>query len=165
MGHVPAGGEYCRLVGDYTLTENDIRAHRDFADAVVMNSGRFCLHYPGNEKYDFRLGNWEYLGSDKPYSIPFRCLYSRNISNLMMAGKHISVTHVASSSTKMMGNCGQHGIAVGTAAYLCAKYDTTPRAISKEHIQEIKEITKNIKGYAPETARTKRKFKGLIKEA
>jgi hypothetical protein len=83
----------------------------------------------------------------------------------MMAGKHISVTHVASSSTKKMGNCGQHGIAVGTAAYLCAKYDTTPRAIGKEHIQEIKEITKNIKGTAPETARTKARARGMVKKA
>ena len=58
----------------------------------------------------------------------------------------------------------QHGIAVGTAASLCAKYDKTPRAISKEHIQEIKEITKNIRGYAPERARTKIKFKEMIKE-
>ena len=165
VGHVPAGGEYRRLVGDYTLTENDIRAHRDFADAVVMNAGEFCLHYPGHEKYDFRLGNWEYLYGNEPYSIPFRCLYSRNISNLMMAGKHISVTHVASSSTKKMGNCGQHGIAVGTAAYLCAKHDTTPRAIGEEHIQEIKEITKNIKGNAPDTERTKARAREMSKEA
>ena len=166
VGHVPAGGGYRRLVGDYTLTENDIKDLRDFADAVVMNAESFCLHYPGHEKYDFRLGNWEYIKyNNEPYLIPFRCLYSRNISNLMMAGKHISVTHVASSSTKRIGNGGQHGIAVGTAAYLCAKYDTTPRAIGEERIQEINEITKDIKGYAPDTARLKARAGEMKKEA
>jgi hypothetical protein len=142
VGHVPAGGEYRRLVGDYTLTENDIRAHRDFPDAVVKNRDPFCLHYPGHESHDFRLGDWKWIPhGDKPYSIPFRCLYSVNISNLMMAGKHISVTHVAGSSTKMIGNGGQHGIAVGAAAYLCAKHGSVPREIGRQHIQELQKLT------------------------
>jgi hypothetical protein len=142
VGHVPAGGEYRRLVGDYTLTENDIRNHRDFPDAVVKNRDPFCLHYPGHESHDFRLGDWKWVPhEDKPYSIPFRCLYSINVENLMMAGKHISVTHVAGSSTKMIGNGGQHGIAVGAAAYLCAKHATVPQEIGRQHIQELQELT------------------------
>jgi len=142
VGHIPARGEYYRMVGDYILTENDILAQRDFPDAVVLNSDAFCLHYPGHKKYDFRLGNWKWITRDNtPYVIPFRCLYSRNISNLMMGGKHISVTHVAGSSTKMIGNGGQHGIAVGAAAFLCKKYNTTPRGVCNAHIRELQDIT------------------------
>ncbi len=83
----------------------------------------------------------------------------------MMAGKHISVTHVVSSTTKKIGNGGQHGIAVGTAAYLCGKYDKTPRAIGKEHIQEIKDLTKDTKGTAADMERQKRRFKEMLTRA
>lgn len=139
VAHVPATGEFRRLMGDYVLTENDIRAARDFPDAVANNVGHLCLHYPGHEKYDFRLSDWKWVRVP-PYKVPFRCLYSRNITNLMMAGKHISVSHVAGSSTKFMANGGQHGIAVGSAAYLCNKYETNPKGIGKKHINELQDI-------------------------
>jgi len=58
----------------------------------------------------------------------------------MMAGKHISVTHIAGSSTKVMLNGGQHGLAVGAAAALCKKYNATPREIRQKHIKELQEL-------------------------
>lgn len=138
VAHVPAQGEYHRYVGDYTLTESDIRDHREFPDAVVKNSGAFCLHYPGDRTYDFRLKNWIWDTRDEqPYDVPFRCLYSIDVDNLMVAGKHISVTHVAGSNTKFMGNGGQHGIATAAAAFLCIKYSTTPRGIYQNHLREL----------------------------
>lgn len=138
VGHVPATGESRRLVGDYLLTENDIRSQRAFPDAVAVCSGHFCLHYPG-DKYDFRLGDWKWIAVQQ-YTIPLRCLYSRNIDNLLMAGKHISVTHVAGSSTKTMLNGGQTGVATGVAAYLCKKYRTTPRGVYQQHLAELQKI-------------------------
>ncbi len=138
VGHVPAGGESRRLMGDYILTENDIRAQRSFPDAVAVCSGHFCLHYPG-DKYDFRLGDWRFIPV-QPYGVPFRCLFSRNVNNLMMAGKHISVTHIAGSSTKTMLNGGSMGVAVGAAAFLCQKYDTYPRDIYQNHLAELRAI-------------------------
>lgn len=147
VAYVPAQGEFRRYKGDYVLTETDIRTHKDFLDAVVQNGGAFCLHYPGHQKYDFRLKYWEWDERDgKPYDIPFRCLYSANISNLMMAGKHISVTHVAGSSTKFMGNGAQHAIATAAAAHLCHKYHTTPRGIYKNHLSELQAIAASILG-------------------
>ncbi len=139
VAHVPATGESRRLEGDYILTENDLRSSQRFPDAVAVNRGIICLHYPGHEHYDFRLGSWNPVATP-PYLVPFRCLYSCNLTNLMMAGKHISVTHVAGASTKMMLNGGQHGVAVGSAAYLCKKYETTPRGIGKDHIEELQSI-------------------------
>ncbi|WP_445168233.1 FAD-dependent oxidoreductase [Mycolicibacterium sp. Dal123E01] len=152
VAYVPAQGEYRRRYrGDYILTEGDIRTHRQFPDAVVQNSGAFCLHYPGDEKYDFRLKDWKWdVRDEQPYAIPFRCLYSANIQNLMMAGKHISVTHVAGSNTKFMGNGGQHGIATAAAAFLCTKYRCTPRKVYEAHLRELKNIAATITGVEPD---------------
>ena len=58
----------------------------------------------------------------------------------MIAGKHISVSHVAGAATKTMLNGGQHGVAVGAAAFLCKKYGIMPRDIYKRHINELREI-------------------------
>lgn len=138
VGHVLAGGESRRLLGDYVLTENDIREQRAFADSAANQSGHFCLHFPGGG-YDFRLGDWKWIAV-QPYRVPFRCLYSRNVDNLLMAGKHISVTHVAASSTKTMLNGGQHGVAAGAVAYLCKQHGTTPRGVYQQHLQELREL-------------------------
>ncbi len=145
VSHVPAGGESRRLMGDYILTENDIRAQRPFPDSVAVCSGHFCLHYPGDE-YDFRLGEWKFIPV-QPYSIPLRCLYSRNVENLLMAGKHISVTHIAGASTKTMLNGGQMGVAVGAAAFLCKKYDTSPRGVYQQHLSELQSIVGEREAY------------------
>lgn len=150
VAFVAAQGEYRRYVGDHVLTEPDIRDHVEFPDAVVVNSGAFCLHYPGDETYDFRLKNWVWDERDEqPYAIPLRCLYSVNIANLMFAGKHISTTHVAGSNSKFMGNGGQHGIATAAAAYLCSTYGTTPRGIHQEHLAELQQLTAAIGASTP----------------
>jgi hypothetical protein len=139
LGNVLATGAFRSYLGDYVLTENDIRNHTDFPDAIVENAGAFCLHYPGNPKYDFRLGNWKWIERDfMPYTVPFRCLYSADVDNLLCAGKHISATHIASSTIKLMGNCGHQGTVAGAAAALCAKYDMKPRTLGKEKLPELK---------------------------
>lgn len=143
VAFVAAQGEFARYRGDHVLTEVDITEHRTFPDTVVRNGGCFCLHHahrPGEGRYDFRLKDWTYDFRDQqPYEIPFRCLYSRNIANLLVAGKHISVTHVAGSATKYMGNGGQHGIAVAVAAHLCLEHGTTPRGLHDEHLDDLRE--------------------------
>ena len=136
VGYIAARGESRRLLGDYVLNENDLRAGTDFSDGVARGGLVFCLHTPG-EKYDFR--SKLKLTPVDPYLIPFRCLYSRNIGNLMMAGRNISATHVAFGSTKLMKTGGQMGVAVGAAAMLCAKYDAAPRNIFRKHLDELKQ--------------------------
>lgn len=137
---VPAQGEFYRLMGDYILNENDVRQHTAFPDAVVQNDGGFCVHYPGNTRYDFRLKSWTWDCRDfKPYDIPYRCLYSRNLHNLFMAGKIISVSRAVSTGIKLMANGAWHGLAVGTAASLCVRYGVTPKDLAREHLQELRE--------------------------
>jgi hypothetical protein len=141
VAHVPGQGEFRRYIGDHVLSENDIRNHVKFPDAVVKNSGAFCLHHPIHEDYDFRLKDWTWdERDDEPFDIPFRCLYSAHVSNLMMAGKHISVTHVAGSVCKFMGNGAQHAIATAAAASIAIKYGATPRQVHDNHLRELQNL-------------------------
>ena len=147
VAHVAGQGEFRRYIGDHILTETDIREHVAFQDAVVRNSGAFCLHHPIHDNYDFRLKSWTWdTRDDEPFDVPFRCLYAADLDNVMMAGKHISVTHVAGSVTKFMGNGAQHAIATAAAAVLCNKYATTPRGIYEHHLQELQALTADIHG-------------------
>lgn len=151
MAFVAAQGEFRRYKGDHVLTENDIRNHTRYNDMLVSNDGFFCIHCawnPGEGKYDFRLKDWIMDNRDgQPYGIPFRCLYSANIENLLMAGKHISVTHVAGSSVKLMGNGAQHGVATAAAAFLCNEHNTTPRGLYDEHLDELIALVDKLNGH------------------
>lgn len=151
MAFVAAQGEFRRYRGDYVLTENDIRNHTRFNDMLIANDGSFCIHCawaPGEGKYDFRLKDWIFDGRDQQsYGVPFRCLYSANIDNLLMAGKHISVTHVAGSSVKLMGNGAQHGVAVAAAAFLCNEHGVTPRGLLDERLGELRSLVDALTGH------------------
>jgi hypothetical protein len=135
--YVAARGESRRLMGDHILTENDIKEQRPFPDGVATGGLVFCLHYP-REKYDFRSDLK--LTRVEPYLIPFRCLYSRNVDNLMMAGRDASASHIAYSSIKLMKTGGQMGVATGAAAFLCKKYDASPRGVYRDHLEELKNV-------------------------
>ncbi|MFN9926161.1 MAG: FAD-dependent oxidoreductase [Phenylobacterium sp.] len=151
MAFVPGQGEYRRYRGDYVLTENDIRNHTRFNDMLIANDGSFCIHCawsPGEGKYDFRLKDWIFdMRDQQSYGVPFRCLYSANIDNLLMAGKHISVTHIAGSSVKLMGNGAQHGVAVAAAAFLCNQHDTTPRGLLEDHLDKLRVLVDRLTGH------------------
>lgn len=151
MAFVAAQGEFRRYKGDHVLTENDIRDHTRYNDMLVANDGFFCIHCawnPGEGKYDFRLKDWIMdVRDQQPYGVPFRCLYSANIDNLLMAGKHISVTHVAGSSVKLMGDGAQHGVATAAAAFLCNEYDTTPRGLYDARLDELIGLVDRLNGH------------------
>ena len=148
LAHVAAQGEFRRYRGDYVLTQNDIVDQARYPDTVVPGSGAFCLHVawkPGESEYDFRLKDWILDTHErKAYGVPFRCLYSRNIDNLMMAGKHISVTHVAGSATKFMGDGAMHGLATAAAARLCNAHGVTPRQLYKRHLNELIDLVDSL---------------------
>lgn len=147
VAHVAGQGEFRRYIGDHVLTESDIVDHVEFDDAVVQNSGAFCLHHPIHDDYDFRLKDWTWDTRDEqPFDVPFRCLFAAAVDNLMMAGKHISVTHVAGSVTKFMGNGAQHAMATAAAASLCHKYGATPRQLCANHIEELQALTLEVRG-------------------
>jgi len=142
LAHVPfVGGkrESRRLIGDYILTQGDIQATRPFPDGVAEGSWSIDLHYPKDyKKYPFRT--YAQFNKVKPYPIPYRCLYSKNIENLLMAGRNVSLTHVALGSVRVMNTCGQLGVATGAAAFLCKKHNTTPRGVYQKHLQDLLDI-------------------------
>ena len=76
----------------------------------------------------------------KPYPIPYRCLYSRNVSNLFMAGRNISVTHVALGTIRVMRTTGMMGEVVGMAAAVCKKHNAAPRDVYRSHLSDLKEL-------------------------
>ncbi len=140
ISSIPAKRESRRLIGDYILTQNDVTGHTDFPDAVAYGGWPIDLHPPEGFFYKGHPGSPPPFVFPGVYQIPFRSLYSTNISNLMMAGRNISVTHVALGSTRVMATCAMTGQAVGTAAFLSKKYKATPRKISEKHIQELKTL-------------------------
>ena len=75
-----------------------------------------------------------------PYPIPYRCLYSRNVDNLFMAGRDISVTHVALGTVRVMRTTGMMGEVVGMAASICKRHQVQPRAVYRYHLEELKEL-------------------------
>jgi len=134
-----------RLVGDYVYTFNDMRESRRFPDAVVEEIREVDVHYPQNKldesKPDF-LSEAMYFPADR-YYIPYRSLYSRNISNLFMAGRCFSCSHIGLGGPRVMRTTGQMGAAVGYAASLCSSYQCTPRKIYEEHLEEYMMLVQN----------------------
>jgi len=139
--YVAAKRESRRLMGDYVLTEDDVKSGREFPDGVATGSWPIDLHYPRKGR-PFRT--YAKMDRVKPYPIPFRCLYSRNVSNLMMAGRDVSVTHVALGSTRVMNTCGQMGVAAGVGAHLAARHEATPRDVYEKHLKELKDALRGL---------------------
>jgi len=134
-----------RLKGDYVYTFNDERNMVEFHDAVVMEKRNIDVHYQqilsDSTQPDF-LSEALYYDVDH-YYIPYRCLYSINIRNLLMAGRCLSCSHVGLGGPRVMNTTGQMGVAVGYAASLCKKYNTNPRGIYENHIEELKTLINN----------------------
>jgi hypothetical protein len=135
IGFLPGKRESRRYVGDYILTQNDVRAEGKFHDIVAYGGWPMDDHNPLGFNYPGEPTVFHPAPS--PYGIPYRCLYSRNIENLMFAGRNISVTHAALSSTRVMRTCSIIGQAVGTAAYIAVKKQTSPRGVYEKYIEEL----------------------------
>jgi len=149
MNYIAGKRETRRLLGDYVLTQNDIQEQTKFDDVVAIGSFYIDIHEPttlhgGSYEWQIVIPPEVWAVTDKkrerPYDIPFRCLYSRNIRNLMMAGRCLSATHVAHASARLMKTGAQTGVAAGAAAYLCKQYDLTPKQAGAEHIRELQDI-------------------------
>lgn len=136
-----------RLVGDYIYTFNDERNSTQFKDAVVFEVRHVDVHYQINlldpSKPDFLSEAMYYKAAQ--YNIPYRCLYSKSISNLFMAGRDFSSTHAGLGGPRVMNTTGQMGAAVGLAASLCRKYNINPRDIYQSHLKEYLDLIESQK--------------------
>jgi hypothetical protein len=128
VGTIPAKRESRRFDGDYILTQQDIVEQRQHPDAVSFGGWAIDLH-PADGVFSPQSGciQWHSKGV---YQIPYRCLYSRNITNLFLAGRIISASHVAFGSTRVMATSAHGGQAVAVAAALCIKHGVKPRDLA-----------------------------------
>ena len=144
VAYIAGKRESRRLIGDMVLTEQDITDFVIYPDASAPTSWTIDLHYPDpkNTKH-FPGAEFKSIAVHKtihPYPIPYRCFYSRNVDNLFMAGRNISVTHVALGTVRVMRTTGMMGEVVGMAASVAAKNKTTPRGVYQEHLDELQRL-------------------------
>lgn len=132
---IPGKRESRRFIGEHMLSQNDLTAKPHFEDAVSVGGWYMDLHANKGIYDEGPATAWNFVPG--LYNIPLRSLFSRNIPNLMFAGRNISATHVAFGSTRVMATCGCMGQAVGTAAALCVKYEADPAALVKAHMGEL----------------------------
>ena len=128
----------------FRVKQDDIEKNVFHEDGSATTTWSIDLHFPDPKNSKHFPGN-EFKAETKhiniyPYPIPYRCLYSRNIDNLFMAGRNISVTHVALGTTRVMRTTGMMGEVVGMAASLCKKYNTFPRQIYFYHLNALKAL-------------------------
>jgi hypothetical protein len=137
-----------RLLGDVILSEEDIVNKRDFPDGCVPSTWSIDLHYP-KKQYAQKYPDNPFISVAEfdarvdrnfGYPVPYRCFYSRNINNLFMAGRCISVTHEALGTVRVMKTCGMMGEVVGKAAALCTKFDCAPRDVYEKHLDDLKKL-------------------------
>ena len=154
VAYISGKRESRRLMGDHILTQQDLQDHVIYPDGVVTTTWSIDLHFPDSVNSKYFPGeefiSWFVHPEIKPYPVPYRCLYSRNIDNLMMAGRNISVTHVALGTIRVMRTTGMMGEVLGHAAYLCIKHETDPRGVYEEHLDEMKEMLGDILLFNPE---------------
>jgi hypothetical protein len=136
-----------RLLGDVILTKDDLLSGKVYSDGCVPTSWDIDLHLPAPQYVD-EHGDDAFISKDyhtdykRPYWLPYRCLYSRNVENLFMAGRNISVTSEALGTVRVMRTTGMMGEVVGMAASLCRKHGTNPHGVYQNHLAELKELMK-----------------------
>lgn len=140
-----------RMMGDVILSQNDILNRVEFPDASFTTTWPFDLHYATTENSKHFPG-WEWITETKhdklkawvkpPFHVPYRVLYSRNIENLFIGGRAMSVTHVALGTVRVMATLGLAGEVTGMAAKICIDKNTTPRGVYKDYLAELKSYMK-----------------------
>ncbi|RNC64103.1 FAD-dependent oxidoreductase [Proteiniphilum sp. X52] len=146
VAYIAGKRESRRLLGDHILKEQDLTDFVIYPDASAPTTWTIDLHYPDPQNTEHFPEN-EFLSIAihkpiHPYPIPYRCLYSRNIDNLFMAGRNISVTHVALGTVRVMRTTGIMGEVVGMAASIAARNNTNPRGVYNNYLGELKKLMK-----------------------
>lgn len=147
VGTIPGKRESRRFEGDYMLVQQDIVEQRTHADAVAFGGWSIDLH-PADGVFSEKPGcnQWHAKGI---YQIPYRTLYSKNISNLFLAGRIISASHVAFGSTRVMATAAYVSQAVGMAAAICKEEKILPADITTKYISVLQERLLKTGQYIP----------------
>ncbi|WP_153556480.1 FAD-dependent oxidoreductase [Roseimaritima sediminicola] len=148
VAYVGGPRESRRLLGDVILTQDHIVNKHQFKDGCVPSTWSIDLHYP-KQQYADKFPDNPFISVavhdrrvDRSYGypVPYRCFYSRNISNLFMAGRCVSVTHEALGTVRVMKTCGMMGEVVGKAASICIDHTCRPRDVYEQYWSELDEL-------------------------
>lgn len=138
--------ESYRVKGDVFLTQNDIENFVEYPDGTACLTWSIDMHFPepaNAEKFGEAFRSCAYhRGFGNPYPVPYRCLYSKDVPNLFLGGRIVSMSHVAFSSGRVMRTLGQLGEAAGIASGVCVRRKCTPREVYGKHLEEYRELLK-----------------------
>lgn len=137
IGAHPGKRENRRYEGDFMMSQRDVEARGAFDDVVAFGGWSMDDHHPAGLYFPGKPTIFHPAPS--PYGIAYRSLYSRNIDNLLFAGRNISVTHAALSSTRVMATCAVIGQAAGTAAAMCTRLGCSPRTLGQQHLTTLQQ--------------------------
>lgn len=126
-----------RIMGDHILTEGDIVNQVDFEDSVGYGGWSIDLHAIRGFYAQEPVNKHVFLKGI--YQIPYRCGYSKDISNLFIEGRCMSTSHVGFGTTRVMATLATLAQANAVASYLCMKYNTTPRGVYENHLEELQQ--------------------------
>ena len=135
LGFLPGKRESRRYVGAYVMNENDVRDGGRFDDIIAYGGWTMDDHHPGG--FHTKEPPTIFHPAPSPFGIPYRCLYSAAVPNLMFAGRNISVTHSALSATRVMATCALLGQAAGTAAAIAVKHGQLPADVYDQHLRQL----------------------------
>lgn len=148
IGQVPGKRESRRIMGEYLMTEHDPLQKTVFPDEVAYGGWFIDLHEPGGLLADFSEkaaveghtgGSYMAKSYVGPYGIPLRIMIARNRSNLMMAGRNVSVTHAALGTVRVMGTTAVMGQAAGTAAAIAHRAGIAVRDVPELAIRDVQQ--------------------------
>jgi len=115
-----------RIVGEYTLTGDDLATGRSFEDTIAFCGYPVDIHSP--------TGDGGGADGSHPtanvYQIPYRCLVPLKVDRLLVAGRCISASHEALGAVRVMPPAFALGEAAGTAAALSLAAGVAPRDVS-----------------------------------
>lgn len=137
-----------RVIGGYVLTENDITDKTVFPDATFTTTWPMDLHYATKDNAEkFPLWEWQTWCTNKDESfytgavhVPYRCLYCKDVDNLLLGGRAVSVTHLALGTVRLQSTLGMAGEVAGMAASVCIKHSILPSRLYPEHFDELKAL-------------------------
>lgn len=148
VAYIAGKRESRRLLGDVVLTGEDLRSGKEYPDGSVPCTWGIDTHHP-DKRYSKGHEGDEFIAEathgpgftyKQPYWIPYRCLYSRNLRNLFMAGRDISVTHEALGAVRVMKTTGAMGEIVGMAAAVCKAESCDPREVYTRHLKKLQAV-------------------------
>jgi hypothetical protein len=148
LAYIGGPRESRRIVGDMILNGEDMVKGIIHPDGCVPTTWDQDLHYP-KEQYAVKFPDNPFISraefgkhTDRKngYPVPYRCFYSKDIGNLFMAGRTISVDRNSLGSTRVMRTCGMMGEVVGKAAWICVRHHTSPRGVYEQYLDILKDL-------------------------